>query len=79
MAAFPLPRPDAPPRQPRPGSRRKQWYTLEEYGEFFARAGFELEARRVNLSSGLKYYFNEVVNGLTHARYALVATKRTRK
>lgn len=71
-------------RTRRPASRalapgEEQWYTLEEYGEFFARAGFKLEARRVNLSSGLKYYFNEVVNGLTHARYALVATKRTRK
>jgi len=51
-------------------------YNLEEYREFFEQAGFKLEAKRVNLSSGFKYYFNSVVNGLTHARYAFVATKR---
>jgi SAM-dependent methyltransferase len=56
----------------------EHFYTLADYHEFFARAGFKLDARRVNLSSGLKYYFNEVVNGLTHARYAFVATKRDR-
>lgn len=67
-----------PRGQPRPGANGSR-YTLDEYAEFFDRAGFKLEARRVNLSSGLKYYFNEVVNGLTHARYAFVATKRTRK
>lgn len=54
----------------------EHFYTLAEYREFFERAGFELEARRVNLTSGWKYYFNEAVNGLTHARYAFVATKR---
>jgi SAM-dependent methyltransferase len=54
----------------------ENFYTLGEYKEFFALAGFELEAKRVNLSGGLKYYFNKVVNGLTHARYAFLATKR---
>lgn len=54
-------------------------YNLAEYREFFAQAGFKLEAKRVNLSSGFKFYFNEVVNGLTHARYAFVATKRAKK
>jgi SAM-dependent methyltransferase len=63
---------------PRTGANGRL-YTLAEYEEFFAQAGFTLEARRVNLSSGLKYYFNEVVSGLTPARYALVATKRARK
>jgi ubiquinone/menaquinone biosynthesis C-methylase UbiE len=54
----------------------EHFYTLAEYREFFAQAGFELEPRRVNLSSGMKYFFNQVVNGLTHARYAFVATKK---
>ncbi len=53
-------------------------YRLQEYRDFFTRAGLELEARRVNLSSGMRYFFDEVVNGLTHARYAFVATKRGR-
>lgn len=56
----------------------EHFYNLEEYREFFERAGLRLEAQRVNLSSGLKYFFNEVVNGLTHARYAFVATRRVR-
>ena len=51
-------------------------YTLADYREFFALAGLALEVKRVNLSSGFKYYFDEMVNGLTHARYAFVATKR---
>jgi ubiquinone/menaquinone biosynthesis C-methylase UbiE len=73
-------------RKPRstPESRRSrhgtpaQAYRLEEYRDFFTRAGLELEARRVNLASGMKFLFDGVVNGLTHARYALVATKRGR-
>jgi len=52
------------------------FYTLADYREFFARAGLPLEVRRVNLSRGFKYYVNKVVNGLTHARYAFVGTKR---
>jgi len=51
-------------------------YTLADYREFFALAGLALDVKRVNLSSGFKYYFDEMVNGLTHARYAFVATKR---
>ncbi len=51
-------------------------YTLAEYRDFFAHAGLALEVKRVNLASGFKYYFDEMVNGLTHARYAFVATKR---
>lgn len=56
----------------------EHFYTLSEYRDFFARAGFKLDARRVNLSQGLKYYFDQVVNGLTHARYVFVATKKVR-
>jgi ubiquinone/menaquinone biosynthesis C-methylase UbiE len=51
-------------------------FTLAEYREFFARAGLELSVKRVNLSSGFKYYFNEIVNGLTHARYVFLAVRR---
>jgi SAM-dependent methyltransferase len=57
----------------------KHFYSLDDYREFFERAGFQVEAKRVNLSGGLKYYFDEVVNGLTHARYAFVATKRSKR
>jgi SAM-dependent methyltransferase len=73
-------------RKPRPKSPARradtvplpQVYRLEEYRDFFKRAGLELEARRVNLSSGMKFFLDEMVNGLTHARYAFVATKRGR-
>ncbi len=51
-------------------------YTLDDYKEVFRQAGFPMEVKRVNLSSGLKYLFNEMVNGLTHARYAFVATRK---
>ena len=37
-----------------------------------------MEEKRVNLSSGFKYYVNAMVNGLTHARYAFVGTKRSK-
>jgi ubiquinone/menaquinone biosynthesis C-methylase UbiE len=59
-------------------SARQYAYTLVLYREFFAQAGLSLDVKRVNLSSGFKYYFNQVVNGLMHARYAFVATKKTR-
>jgi SAM-dependent methyltransferase len=52
------------------------FYTLAEYREFFAQAGLALETRRVNVSRGFRYYVNKIVNGLTHARYAFVSTKR---
>ncbi len=55
-----------------PGTR---FYTLAEYKRFFAHAGLALSVKRVNLARGFKYYFDEVVNGLTHARYAFVGTK----
>jgi ubiquinone/menaquinone biosynthesis C-methylase UbiE len=56
----------------------ERFYTLAEYRRFFAHAGLELAVKRVNLSRGFKYYFDEMVNGLTHARYAFVATKKGR-
>ncbi len=54
----------------------ERFYTLADYKEFFKQAGLPLEAKRVNLASGLKYYVNKVVNGLTHARYAFLGTKK---
>ena len=51
-------------------------YTVSDYREFFRQAALPLEVKRVNISSGFKYYFNAVVNGLTHARYAFIGTKR---
>jgi ubiquinone/menaquinone biosynthesis C-methylase UbiE len=50
-------------------------YSRDDYERFFAAAGFEVEFKRVNLSTGMKYYFEKMFNGLTHARYALVARK----
>lgn len=55
-----------------------RFYTLADYKEFFRQAGLALETRRVNVSTGFKYYFEAVVNGLTHARYAFIGTKRNR-
>jgi len=56
----------------------ERFYTLGDYKEFFRQAGLPLETKRVNVSLGFKYYFNAVVNGLTHARYAFIGTKRNR-
>jgi ubiquinone/menaquinone biosynthesis C-methylase UbiE len=53
----------------------ERFYTLADYKEFFKQAALPLQVKRVNLSSGFKYYVNKVVNGLTHARYAFVGTK----
>jgi ubiquinone/menaquinone biosynthesis C-methylase UbiE len=52
-----------------------RFYTLSDYKEYFKQAALPCEARRVNLSSGFKYYMDKMVNGLTHARYAFIATK----
>jgi len=52
------------------------FYTLADYREFFLQAGLTLDPKRVNLSRGFRYYVNKIVNGLTHARYAFVSTKR---
>ncbi len=51
----------------------------EEYEELFQRAGFEVTTLRLNLARGWKYYFNEMVNGLTHARYVFVARRLSRR
>jgi ubiquinone/menaquinone biosynthesis C-methylase UbiE len=54
----------------------ERFYALADYREFFKQAVLPLEVKRVNTSSGFKYYVNAVVNGLTHARYAFIGTKR---
>jgi ubiquinone/menaquinone biosynthesis C-methylase UbiE len=56
----------------------ERFYTLTDYKEFFKQAGLPLEIKRVNTSRGFRYYLNAVVNGLTHARYAFIGTKRSR-
>jgi ubiquinone/menaquinone biosynthesis C-methylase UbiE len=53
-------------------------HTLAHYKESFKQAALPLEIKRVTLSSGFKYYLDKVVNGLTHARYAFIGTKRGR-
>lgn len=55
-----------------------RFYTLADYKEHFKQAGLPVETWRVNLADGLKYYVDKIVNGLTHARYAFVGTKRGR-
>ncbi len=55
----------------------ERFYTLGDYKEFFRQAALPLRVKRVNLSTGFKYLFNAVVNGLTHARYAFIGTKRS--
>jgi hypothetical protein len=54
----------------------QRFYTLADYKEFFRQASLPLEVKKVNLAQGFKYYLNEVVNGLTHARYAFIGSKR---
>ena len=54
-----------------------RFYTLRNYKEYFKQAGLPVEARRVNLARGFKYYVNALVNGLTHARYAFIAQKKS--
>ena len=53
-------------------------YSRADYEEAFDRAGLKLTIRRVSLATGFKYYFDTVVNGLTHARDAFIAVKRSR-
>ena len=52
-------------------------YTLSHYRELFRQASLPLEIKPVNLARGFKYYVNKVVNGLTHARYAFIGTKKS--
>lgn len=54
----------------------ERFYTLGDYKEFFRQAALPLTVKRVNLARGFKYYVNEAVNGLTHARYAFIGVKR---
>ena len=54
----------------------ERFYTLADYKEFFRQAALPLEVKHVNLSRGFKYYVDKMVNGLTHARYAFIGTKR---
>lgn len=54
----------------------ERFYSLSDYKEFFKQAGLPLEVKRVNISTGFKYYVNSVFNGLTHARYAFIGSKR---
>jgi ubiquinone/menaquinone biosynthesis C-methylase UbiE len=51
-------------------------YTLADYKEVFRQAALPMEVKRVNFSSGLKYLWDEMINGLTHARYAFVARRK---
>ena len=51
-------------------------YSRADYVDHFERAGFSLTLSRVSLASGLRYYIDKMVNGLTHARYVFVATRK---
>ena len=62
----------------RGGPPPNQRLTRADYQELFTHAGLKFEIERVTLSRGFKYYFDKVVNGLTHARYVLVGTKTAR-
>lgn len=56
----------------------ERFYTLTDYEEFFRQAALPMKVKKINLSRGFKYYVNELVNGLTHARYAFVGVKKNR-
>jgi SAM-dependent methyltransferase len=55
----------------------RRLFSLDEYKRSFAAAGFSVECKPVHLSSGLKFFFTQMFNGLTHSRYALIARKPT--
>jgi len=61
-----------------PGGLELHHYTLAHYKESFKQAALPLELKRVNLSHGFKYFMDEMVNGLTHARYAFIGVKKGR-
>lgn len=65
-------------RKSKPGTPATPGYALSEYREMFAQANLDLTVKRVVLSRGFKFFFDSMVNGLTHARYAFVATKASR-
>lgn len=56
------------------GHRR---FTVGEYREFFKQAAFPMRVEQVSLARGFRYYVDRMVNGLTQAQYAFIATKRT--
>lgn len=60
-----------------PGGLPPNYYHLTHYKESFKQAGLPLQVKSVNLSTGLKYYVSRMVNGLTDARVAFIATKRS--
>lgn len=61
-------------------SRRLQspLYSRADYVDLFERAGFSVKVSQVSLASGLKYYFDTMVNGLTHGHCVFVATRKER-
>jgi len=63
--------------EPSSTARRLQspLYSRADYQDHFERAGFSLEVSRISLATGLRYYLDKMVNGLTHARYVFVATR----
>jgi ubiquinone/menaquinone biosynthesis C-methylase UbiE len=58
-----------------PEASQGNTYTLAHYKELFKQASLPLEVKTVNFSRGFRYYVEEAVNGLTHARYAFIGTK----
>src|SRR2546430_4104696 len=38
-----------------------------------------LEVKRVSLARGFRYYLGQLINGITHARYAFIGSKKGRK
>ena len=64
-------------RQTKPVSPGRS-YTLTDYAQLFALAGLDLKFKRLNLSEGFKFYFEKMVNGLTHARYVFIARREGR-
>jgi len=56
----------------------ERFYTVSDYREFFKQAALPLSVKRVNLSTGFRYYVDELFNGFTHARYAFIGTSARR-
>jgi len=60
-----------------PGGLAPNYYSLAHYRESFKQAGLPLRVKRVNLATGFRYYVHKMVNVLTDARVAFIATKRS--
>lgn len=52
------------------------YFPVSHYEELFKQANFPVRIKRVNLSTGFRFFLEEIVNGITHAHYAFIGVKQ---